>query len=293
MPAIHGHRLGQHRSAGKERVEPPGVSCLIGAQADHGETGMQQLAGKVAIVTGASSGIGRATARLFAKEGARIVVAARGEAALQTVVAEVEAAGGQAIALAGDVGDEAFAGRLVETAVGNFGGLDVAFNNAGTIGELGPVSDMSLANWNKVIETNLTSAFLAAKFQTPAMLARGGGSIVFTSTFVGYTAGMPGTAAYAASKAGIIGLTQVLAAELGPEAIRVNAILPGGTDTPMARAMNGTPEAWAFVERLHALKRVARPEEIAHSVLYLASDASSFTTGTAMLVDGGVSISRT
>jgi NAD(P)-dependent dehydrogenase (short-subunit alcohol dehydrogenase family) len=125
------------------------------------------------------------------------------------------------------------------------------------------------------------------------MLARGGGSVIFTSTFVGYTVGLPGTAAYAASKSGLIGLTQALAAEFGPRGIRVNALLPGGTDTPMARAMNSTPKAWALVEGLHALKRVAKPEEQAQAALYLASDMSSFSTGTALLVDGGVSINRT
>lgn len=117
--------------------------------------------------------------------------------------------------------------------------------------------------------------------------------MIFTATSVGYAAGAPGAAAYAASKSGLIGLTQALAAEFGPQKVRVNAILPGGTDTPMARAMNGSAEAWAFVENMHALKRTATPEEQARSVLYLASDASSFTTGTAMLVDGGVSINRT
>ena len=153
--------------------------------------------------------------------------------------------------------------------------------------------DVSVSGWTDTIETNLTSAFLGAKYQIPAMLKRGSGSLIFTSTFVGYTVGMPGVAAYAASKAGLIGLTQALAAELGPKNIRVNAILPGGTDTPLAQAMIGTPEGRAFVEGLHALKRIATPEEIARSVLYLASDASTFTTGTAFLVDGGVSINRT
>ena len=166
-------------------------------------------------------------------------------------------------------------------------------NNAGTLGDLGAVPDMALSSWRDTLDSNLTSAFLAAKHQIPALLARSGGSIIFTSTFVGHTAGMPGTAAYAASKAGLVGLTQVLAAELGPKGIRVNAILPGGTDTPMARIMIDTPQARTFVEGLHALKRLACPDEIARSVLYLASDASSFTTGTAMLVDGGVSINRT
>jgi NAD(P)-dependent dehydrogenase (short-subunit alcohol dehydrogenase family) len=125
------------------------------------------------------------------------------------------------------------------------------------------------------------------------MLDRGGGSLIFTSTFVGHTAGMPGVAAYAASKAGLIGLVQALAAEFGPRNIRVNALLPGGTETPMAQAMIGTPEGRRFVETMHALKRIAQPDEIAKSALYLASDMSSFTTGTAMLVDGGVSINRT
>ena len=254
---------------------------------------MQVLADKVAIVTGASSGIGRATALLFAQEGASVVVNARQQAGLDAVVAQIEKVGGRAIAVAGNVRDEAVAKSLVATAVSRFGGLDVAFNNAGALGELGSVVDMPLGNWREVLDVNLTGAFLAAKYQVPAMLERGGGSLIFTSTFVGYTVGMPGMTAYAASKAGLIGLTQVIAAEFGAQRIRANAILPGGTDTPMGRSFANTPETIAFVESLHALKRMARPEEIAHSVLYLASDASSFTTGTAMMVDGGVSISRT
>lgn len=254
---------------------------------------MTSLANKVAIVTGASSGIGYATSKLFAQEGARVVVAARRRAELDALVAEIRAAGGEAVALAGDVKDEAHARALVDLAVDRFGGLDVAFNNAGTLGAMGPTLDVSLAGWRDTMETNLTSAFLAAKYQLPAMLARGSGSLIFTSTFVGHTVGFPGVAAYAASKAGLIGLTQALAAEFGPRRIRVNALLPGGTDTPMAHAMNETEEALAFVAGLHALKRIARPEEIARSALYLASDASSFMTGAALLVDGGVSINRT
>ena len=256
---------------------------------------MTALANKVAIVTGASSGIGYATARLFAREGAKLVVTARRQAALDALVAEIREAGGDAVALTGDVRDEALARALVETAVGRFGGLDIAFNNAGSLGEMAPVSELSLDGWRETLEINLTAAFLGAKHQVPALVARGGGSLIFTSTFVGHTVGMPGMAAYAASKAGLIGMTQVLAAELGAKGVRANAILPGGTDTPMSitNAPGATPEVLAFVEGLHALKRLARPEEIARSVLYLASDASSFTTGAALLVDGGVSISRT
>ena len=253
---------------------------------------MPALANKIAIVTGASSGIGRAAAKLFAAEGAKVVVAARRRPELETLLAEIAKSGGQAIACAGDVKDEALHVWLVETAVRDFGGLDIAFNNAGTMGEMGPTPRISLGGWTHAIETNLTSAFLAAKHQIPAMLDRGAGSLIFTSTFVGHTAGLPGVAAYAAGKAGLIGLTQALATEFGPKGIRVNALLPGGTDTPMAQAMTGTPEGRKFVESMHALKRIALPEEIAKSALYLASDASSFTTGTAMLVDGGVSINR-
>ncbi len=160
------------------------------------------------------------------------------------------------------------------------------------MGVMAPAQHISLADWEDTLRTNLTGAFSCAKYQIPAMLERGQGSIVFTSTFVGHTVGFPNTAAYAASKAGLVGLTQVLAAELAAKNIRVNALLPGGVDTPMGREVASTPEMFAFVESLHAMKRVASPEEIARSALYLASDASSFTTGIALLADGGLSISR-
>lgn len=253
---------------------------------------MNALLGKVAIVTGASSGIGHAASKLFAREGAKVVVGARRERELHTLVEEIAQAGGQATALAGDVTDEAYMKAMVELATNRFGGLDVAFNNAGTLGEIGPTPGVSLSGWDETIRTNLTSAFLGAKYQIPAMLDRGGGSLIFTSTFVGHTAGFPGTGAYAASKAGLIGLTQTLASEFGAKGIRVNALLPGGTDTPMGRIFANTPDALSYVQGLHALKRMASPEEIAHSALYLASDASSFTTGSALLADGGVSIHR-
>ncbi len=256
---------------------------------------MNVLAEKVAIVTGATSGIGRATALLFAREGARLVVSGRRHAELDSLVADIEQLGGEAVSVAGDVKKEELAKSLVDTAMDRFGGLDIAFNNAGSNGAMGPVSEFSLAGWRDTIATNLTSAFLGAKYQVPAMIERGAGSIIFTSSFVGHTAGFPGMAAYAASKAGLIGLMQVLAAEYGGRGIRANAILPGGTDTPSfaANQPGAAPETRAFIEGLHALKRIASPEEIARSVLHLASHASSFMTSTAMLVDGGVSINRT
>lgn len=254
---------------------------------------MNDLKDKIAIITGASSGIGYETALLFASKGAKVIVSARRQNELDELVGKIEAAGGAAIAVAGDVQDERTAKELVEAAVSNYGGLHIAFNNAGTLGAMGSPADISSDGWNETIATNLTSAFYAVKYQIPAMLESGSGSIVFTSTFVGYTAGMPGTIAYSAAKSGLVGLTQSLAVEYSSQGVRVNALMLGGVNTPMGRSFANTPEAMEFVKGLHAIKRIAEPAEIAQSALYLASEASSFTTGTAMLVDGGVSINRT
>ncbi len=251
-----------------------------------------QLAGKTAIITGASSGIGRAAALLFAREGANVVAAARRGAELDALVAEIGAAGGRAVRLAGDVREAGFAGALTRLAIEEFGRLDIAFNNAGALAPPTAAHDVSLADWNDMLAVNLTGAFLCAQAQAPAMLKGGGGSMIFTSTFVGHTVGFPGMAAYASSKAGLNGLAQVLAAEYGAQGLRVNVILAGGTDTPMGAVVANTPEAQAAVAGLHALKRTAKPEEIANAALFLASDAASFITGAAIPVEGGVSISR-
>ena len=251
------------------------------------------LDGKTAIVTGASSGIGRAIATLFAAEGARVIVAARRRELLDDLVQEIEAAGGTACALAGDVSGEPFARALVDEAASRYGGLDIAVNNAGVLGPMAPTPDVTREAWDDTMATNLTSAFLAAKYQIPAMLARGAGSLIFVSSFVGYTVAMPGAATYAASKAGQIGLMKALAVEYGPQKIRVNALLPGGTQTAAADTMADTEEMKAFVRNMHALKRIAEPDEQARAALFLASDAASFVTGSAMLVDGGVSINKT
>lgn len=254
---------------------------------------MGSLAGKTAIVTGASAGIGHEAAKLFAREGANVVAVARRGEKLDALVGEIVAAGGKALALAGDVKREDVAQAAVELAVRQFGGLDIAFNNAGTLGAMGEVTGIDAADWHDTIDTNLSSAFFCAKYQIPAMLERGSASLIFTSSFVGHTIGMPGMAAYGASKAGLVGLARTLAVEYGARGLRVNVLMPGGTDTDMGHAAASTPEARAFVESLHAMKRLASPHEVAKAALFLASDAASFVTGSTLFVDGGVSMSKT
>jgi NAD(P)-dependent dehydrogenase (short-subunit alcohol dehydrogenase family) len=251
-----------------------------------------ELESKSIIVTGASSGIGAAAALLFAAEGANVILGARRAAELEALAAAIDRDGGRAVYLAGDVRDEGYADALVYLAVEAFSGLDGAFNNAGIVGEMRPVPDMETGNWLDVIEVNLTAAFLAAKAQIPAMKRRGGGAIVFTSSFVGYSnGGMPGMGAYAASKAGLIGLTQSLASDHAAEGIRVNALLPGGTITPAGG--EGNPDVLGFIANLHPMKRMASAKEIAQAALFLLSDRSSFMTGSPMIADGGMSVRLT
>ncbi len=251
-----------------------------------------QLKDKVVIITGASSGIGAVAALMFAKEGAKLVLGARREKELMTVMGQINQSNGNAICLPGDVCDEGYNRTLVEMAENTYGGLDVGFNNAGT-GKSAPVPEMENEDWDTVVATNLTSAFFAAKHQIPAMKRNGAGSIIFTSSVIGYTTAFPGMGAYGASKAGVIGLVKNLAVEHGADGIRANAILPGATNTPMLGDLDADPDQKAFYSSLHALKRVADPEEIAGAALFLASDNSKFVTGTAMVVDGGVSVNKT
>ena len=251
-----------------------------------------ELENRSIIITGASSGIGAAAALLFAAEGANVVLGARRSVELEALAGSINRGNGRAVYLSGDVKDKGYADALVDLATREFGGLHGAFNNAGFVGEMGPIPDMGLANWNDVISVNLTAAFLAAKAQIPAMTKQGGGSIVFTSSFVGFSnGGMPGMGAYAASKAGLIGLVQSLASDHAAEGVRINALLPGGTVTPAGG--EGNPDVLEFIANLHPMKRMASAKEIAQAAVFLLSDRSSFMTGSPMIVDGGMSVRLT
>ncbi|HWL63101.1 MAG TPA: SDR family oxidoreductase [Steroidobacteraceae bacterium] len=244
---------------------------------------MHVLQDQVAIITGASAGIGRATARLFAAEGAAVVLNARTEGPLQELAAQIRSEGGAASVVAGDVALPQVHEQLVHAALRDFGGLDIAVNNAGATGPSRQLADLSDTEWRHVLDVNLTAAFFGARSQIPAMLERRGGSIIFTSSFVGTSAGLAGMAAYGAAKAGLGGLVKGITADYAARGIRANAVLSGGVDTALAG--DDAQKAWAA--GLHALKRIARPAEIAQAMLFLAGPMSSFIAGSAMYVDGG------
>ncbi len=241
------------------------------------------LSGKIAIITGASSGIGRAAAHIFADAGARLVVNARRSEPLEQLVAEIVSNHGKAVAVHGDASLEDTQNALIATAHKVYGGLDIGFNNAGMVGTTKPLAEISMSEWKDVIEINLNAAYLGARAQIPAMLKRGGGSIIFTSSFVGNSVGLPGMSAYATAKAGLMGLVRGITADYAAQKIRANALLPGGTATAMAG--DSAQREWAA--GLHAMKRIAEPEEIARAALFLASDMASFVAGSALWADGG------
>ncbi len=244
---------------------------------------MALLDGKVAVVTGASSGIGRAIASMFAAQGAAVVLTARRGELLSDVADAIRQNGGRAEVVAGDIVRPETHEQVIEVATSRFGGLDIAINNAGIVGAIKPLAEMTPEEWQATLQTNLTAAFLGARSQIPAMIDRGGGSIVFTSSFVGTSVGLPGMAAYGASKAGLMGLVKGITAEYAAQGIRANALLPGGTDTEIA----GDKSTKDWAAGLHAMKRIAEPEEIASAALFLASSMSSFVAGSALFADGG------
>jgi NAD(P)-dependent dehydrogenase (short-subunit alcohol dehydrogenase family) len=245
---------------------------------------MAALEGKIAIVTGASSGIGRASALRFAEEGARVVCADVDEAGGEETVRLI---GGAAVFQRTDVSDRAQAEALVQRAVDEFGGLDVAFNNAGIEGTMAPTADATDEIWDRTIAVNLTGVFYAMRAQIPALRARGGGSIVNCASIAGLV-GFPNLPAYVASKHGVVGMTKATALELAPEGIRVNALCPGVIDTPMIdRATGGDPAAKGGYAQAEPVHRLGRAEEMADVALWLCSERSSFVTGQAIAADGG------
>ncbi len=237
--------------------------------------------GKVALVTGGNSGIGKATALAFAAEGAKVVIAARREQEGAWVVEQIELAGGEAHFVRTDVSNEADVDAMVRQTVGRFGRLDYAFNNAGVGGGGGPIHESESADWDRIVGINLKGVWLCMKYEIAYMKGQGFGAIVNNSSTAG-VAGYTNNAIYAASKFGVNGLTMSAAVEYADQGIRINAVCPGWTLTPMV----GEPESQALDETPQ--KRIAAPEEIAEAALWLFSDAASFVTGVALPVDGGL-----
>jgi NAD(P)-dependent dehydrogenase (short-subunit alcohol dehydrogenase family) len=250
-----------------------------------GETDMTLLNDKIAIITGASSGIGRAAAKLFARQGAKLVVTGRRQDALDAVIAEIEAEGGQAVAISGDVRDEALQERLVETAVSRFGRLDIAFNNAGIDLPPAPIADTGIDGFDDQIATNLRGVFLSMKYELPH-LARANGAMINMASIGGRHA-FPNILAYGASKAAVIHMTRAAAQEYGRD-VRINAIAPGPIESPMLERVR---RDWKVTtEQLVApypMRRTGTPAEVAAVVLFLAGDGGSYVNGQVLGVDGG------
>jgi NAD(P)-dependent dehydrogenase (short-subunit alcohol dehydrogenase family) len=248
-------------------------------------TSQGRLAGKAAIVTGGGSGIGRAVARRFAAEGAAVAVADIAAERAKAVAAEIQAEGGRAFAVGVDVSDQRQVQALVDRAVRELGGLDVLMTAAGVLG-FGSVVETEPEEWSRVIGVNLTGTYLCARSAIPRMIERGGGSIVTVSSSTGAHDAAPGTAAYIASKGGVAMLTKAMSVDHAREGIRVNAIAPGPTDTPMLGGVMTPQELRAFGEAM-PIGRLAQPEELAAAALFLASDEASYVTGAVFAVDGG------
>jgi len=254
---------------------------------------MSNMSNKVALITGASSGIGRATALAFAANGAKTVVAARREDELAALVAEIDSQGGSATFVKTDVSDSKDVDRMVAHAVETYGRLDYAVNNAGIEGQWAGITDLTEDEWDRVLDVNLKGTFLCMKYEARAMLEGEPGGAIVNIGSVNSFLGFPTGSAYVTSKHGLIGLTTSVSAELAPQGIRVNLVCPGFIDTPMhhrAREIVGD-ELYdeTLIPNVH-LQRAGRPEEIAGSIVFLCSDEASYITGTTLTPDGGYTL---
>jgi NAD(P)-dependent dehydrogenase (short-subunit alcohol dehydrogenase family) len=246
---------------------------------------MDRLKNKVAIITGGGSGIGRATCLLFAREGAKVVVADYMAAGGNETVQQIKTAGGQATFVQADVSRSADVRNLIATTVQTYGRVDILYNNAGIEGPSAKLANYQEEDWDRVIAIDLTAVYLGMKYVIPEMIKQGGGVIISTASVAGIV-GFPGSGAYAAAKAGVINLTRLAALEYADKNIRVNCICPGIISTPMVdRVMGNRPRD--NVARLEPIGRLGQPEDIANAALFLAGDESAFATGAPFIIDGG------
>jgi NAD(P)-dependent dehydrogenase (short-subunit alcohol dehydrogenase family) len=252
---------------------------------------MDRLKGKVAVITGAASGIGRATAIKFAGEGAAVVIADLNVEGSEAAVRDCKENGGRAVFQKTDVSVEAEVKALIERAIKEFGRLDIIYNNAGIVGATGSIEQTSVEDWDKSQAVLLRGVFLGMKHAAPELRKAGGGSIISTASVAGIR-GLLGAHAYCAAKAGVVNLTRSVALELAKDKIRVNCICPGGINTPILhRNQPGAKDALEqWMATVQPIQRAGHPEDIAGMALYLASDDSEFVTGQAMVVDGGMTI---
>ncbi|MDL2230433.1 SDR family oxidoreductase [Alistipes sp. OttesenSCG-928-L06] len=248
---------------------------------------MKLVEGKVALVTGAGSGFGRAMSELYAREGAKVVVSDIDEKSGQETVERIKAAGGEAVFCRTDVSNPEDCRRLVEKAVSEYGQLNIAFNNAGIGGAAAEIADYPVDAWDKIIKVNLSSVFYGMKYQIAEMLKnKDGGTIVNMASILG-TVGFAGSCGYVAAKHGVIGLTKNVALEYGQRGIRANAVCPGFVETHLTEALTENKECYDFLVRKHPMGRLGKVSEVVDLVLWLSSDRSSFCNGGEYLVDGG------
>jgi NAD(P)-dependent dehydrogenase (short-subunit alcohol dehydrogenase family) len=246
-----------------------------------------ELEGKVGLVTGGTSGIGRETAVLFAKAGAKVVVAGRRAVEGEETIELIRAAGGDGVFVKTDVSKATEVETLVQKAVEKFGRLDIAFNNAGIEGVWSPIVRQSEEDWDRTIAINLKGVWLCLKYEIRQMLMQGGGGAIVNMSSITGLVGAVGVAAYSASKHGVIGLTQTAALENAKTGIRINAVCPGFTETPMTDRVFRAPGVHKYVLSCHPIGRLGRPTEIAEAVLWMCSDRASFMTGQSLVLDGG------